>query len=69
MSFSSTLYVSWQNFCAIELGHPVDINLLEPEMISHLVPPGQPPLRTADGAVRKLSMAYELEDLDNEFPN
>ena len=69
MSFSNALYVSWQSFCAAELGRPVDINLLEHCMLSHVVPAGQPPLSTAEGAVRKLSMVYELEDLDNEFPN
>ena len=69
MTFSESLYISWQSFCAAELGQPIDINLLEPCMLSHVVPIGLPPLRTSDGVVRKLSMMYELEDLDNEFPN
>ena len=69
MSLSESLYISWQRFCAIELGHPLDMNSIEPGLVSHVVPDGQPPFRCADGTVRKLSMAYELEDLRNEFPN
>lgn len=69
MSLSQSLYISWQRFCAVEMGRFVDMNSIEPCLISHVVPTGAPPLQTGDGAVRKLSMAYELEDLRNEFPN
>lgn len=69
MSLSESLYQSWQRFCAVEVGHQVDINDIEPCLISHIVPPGKPALQCADGAVRKLSMAYDQEDVDNELPN
>jgi hypothetical protein len=70
MSMSEILYVSWQRYCAETLGgRVVDINVIEPNLLSHLVPAGEPPLQTADGAYRKISMAYDNEDLRNEFPN
>jgi hypothetical protein len=70
MSLSDVLYVSWRMFCAETLrGEIVDINHLEPNTLSHVVPPGDPPLQTADGAYRKISMTYDTEDLRNEFSN
>ncbi len=70
MSMSEVLYVSWQRYCAELLGgQMVDMNLIEPNLLSHLVPAGEPPLQTAEGAFRKISMAYDTEDLCNEFPN
>lgn len=70
MSISDVLYVSWRMFCAETLqGRVVDMNLIEPNTLSHVVAPGDPPLQTVDGAYRKVSMTYETEDLRNEFSN